>query len=156
MLKAPTDVKLPNTTSPVVLPNEAVPATLKLPTLPCTKPSVVTKLPPTLNAPPLCWKAPKSTLPLTRKLPAVWFKVAPTALSWLSVTTPDCAGAMGLVLKVTVVPVGTTTTDTLSKSGTALPAQLAGSSHWPLLPPVHVTEAKRCTLALALPVLETM
>ena len=52
--------------------------------------------------------------------------------------------------KLTVAPAGMTTLATLPKSGTALPAQLAGSNQLPVLGPTQVTELRRVMPLLAL------
>ena len=59
---------------------------------------------------------------------------------------------MVVASKVTVFPDGITTLATLDLSGTAPPAQLAGSNQLPVLPPIQVTELRRVISAVVLPV----
>ena len=119
------------------------------------------------KVPPLCVKlvavvAPAllSVPPVTARLsrdipPAATFKEPPATVSEpaeprLSMETgPNTAGATAGPAKVTFTPAGRTTFATLARSGTAPPAQLAGSNQLLLpAPPVQVTEARRVISAV--------
>ena len=64
-------------------------------------------------------------------------------------TGPKTAGATAGPAKVTLTPAGRMTSATLARSGTAPPAQLAGSNQLLLLaPPVQATEARRVIFAV--------
>ena len=54
-----------------------------------------------------------------------------------------------MLLKLTTTLDGIMTLATLDRSGTAPPAQLAGSNQLPVLPPIHATLANRLILAVA-------
>ena len=119
------------------------------------------------KVPPLCVKlvavvAPAllSVPPVTARLsraipPAATFKVPPAMVSEpaeprLSIETgPKMAGATAGPAKLTLTPAARMTSATLARSGTAPPAQLAGSNQL-LLParPVQVTEARRVISAV--------
>ena len=65
-----------------------------------------------------------------------------------TLTGPDSPGAVAVPPKETVIPVGMMTLATLERSGTAPPAQFAGSSQSPVEPPIQVTVSSREMLAV--------
>ena len=95
------------------------------------------------------------------KKPSVCCKL-PSVLPRLSILTAFAsvlaavAGLPAVLLKVTVTPLGMMTLATFDRSGTAPPAQLAGSNQLPVAPPTQVTEFKRVMLAMAVPVVATV
>ena len=92
----------------------------------------------------------------TFSVPADWLSeaLAPDKLStW---TGPLCAGATTVLPKLTLTPDGITTWATFDRSGTAPPAQFAGSNQLPETPPTQVTAFKRVMLAVVLAPVATL
>ena len=129
------------------------PAPLKEPPACAKAPRVVT--PALLSAPPFTVSAPSVIPPDPRlKAPSVCVSAPPKPprLSRLTGSEASAGACAPAVLNATAAPLGMMTLATFARSGTAPPAQLAGSNQLPELPPVHVTELSRVMFATADPV----
>ena len=169
----PPALMLPSITPPAACAMPALPPTATVPLVPVWVKLVVTvKLPPFATLPPFWLKFATVTLPAPPNVPPVCVRpakfrlvvtfITPPAIDMAPVvplmttlsrlTAPVCAGATTVpaLLKLTFTPSGMTTFATFAKSGTAPPAQLAGSNQLPVVPPVQATDDKRVILAVAL------
>ena len=168
---SPPVCRLPRVAPPAVSVIVVLPATVTLPLdpwlnwpltvrLPCvaTVPPVWLKSltamsPALLSLPPLCASEARLTPPLpTSSAPLACTRPPPLPPRLPISTGPVWAGATApAVSKRTTTPAGITTLATLARSGTAPPAQLAGSNQLPLAPPVQVTLPSRVMSAVVLP-----
>ena len=141
--------------SPAACVTEAAPPTRNWPSV-CTKRPSTVSAPATLMRPPVCVSCGAVRLPTASSPPLPTARLARLSApladkACRAMLTPPApvrlasigASAATPSATVTSVPCGITTLATLSRMGTAPPAQLLASNQLPRLPPTQLTEFRR-------------